>query len=65
MALFASTPVETNGSDLLDEFEAVKADFAARASDRASVVAERLAALEAEQADLKVLQRQIDGSTTV
>lgn len=66
MGIFTATPAPaTNGSDLLDEFEAVKADFAARARSRSEVVADQLARLQAEQADLAVLEAQIDGSRTV
>lgn len=63
MPLFASaTPTETNGSDLLDQFEAVKAQYRSDMNDRASVVTARLAALEAEQADLKLLEASLNAA---
>lgn len=68
MPLFGTpAPVETNGSDLLDDFEAKQAalvaEFRDNAIDRADVVQARLAALEAEAADLATLQSRIDSIT--
>lgn len=68
MPLFGTpAPVETNGSDLLDEFEAKQAalvaEFSGNAADRADVVQARLAALEAEAADLATLQARINSIT--
>lgn len=69
MPLFgAPTPIETNGSDLLDDFEAKQAalvnEYRGAAADRADVVRARLAALEAEAADLDVLESKIEAIVT-
>ncbi len=69
MSFFGTpAPVESNGSDLLDEFEekqaALVAEYRGAAADRADVVRARLAALEAEAADLDVLEAKIASIAT-
>jgi ElaB/YqjD/DUF883 family membrane-anchored ribosome-binding protein len=65
MSIFApAAPAETNGSDLLDNFEAILDEHAAQAADRAEVVRARLAALEAEAADLNTLEAKIANART-
>lgn len=65
MPLFSTpTPAETNGSDLLDQFEDVLAAHRDNAADRNQVVTERIAALEAELSDLLTLQRKLDAAAT-
>lgn len=48
-----------DGTTLLAEFRATAEQFEIEAGDRGFVVKERLAELEAEQADLRQLQRQL------
>lgn len=50
---------ETTGHALLREHEEHLADMFARAHERNEIVADRLAALEAEQSTLKILKEMV------
>lgn len=57
------TAAETHGTTLLHDFEQVLADHRADAADRSDVVTDRIAALEAELSDLRILQRKLDAAS--
>lgn len=54
--------IEKRGSDLVSEFEDFVASLKGRAEERAPIVRERLAALEAEEADLRQLLRRLEAA---
>ena len=62
---FPTTQVQQpGGSDLLAEFEADLLSKAEQADNRNRIVSERIAQLEEELADLRLLQRKIEAAST-
>lgn len=65
MGLLTTKPqAEETGQDLLAEINELAASVEQRAADRDQVVSARLAALEAEQADLRQAQRKAQAIQT-